>query len=104
MFQIVDLLVHVVGGLDDLRVGFIGALRDDQVNELLHDAHVGLFGVALQQSTQTFLPLRDWRRPACRKRRWVIEVLSKAVQPGRILKAGDLNLAGFGELVCPGCK
>ena len=55
MLQIVDLLVHLVGGLYDLRVGFVCPLRHDEVNKLLHDTYVRLFCIALQQRTESVL-------------------------------------------------
>ena len=38
---------HLVGGLDDLRIHFIGALRADQVGDLRHRVDVGGFQIAL---------------------------------------------------------
>ena len=63
--DVVDLLIHLVSGLDHLRIGFIGALRGDQVDELFHHADVGLFGVALQQRAQAFLAAGAPDRGGC---------------------------------------
>ena len=49
LLEVVHLLIHVVGGLDHLGVGFIRALADDQVHEFLNDADVGLLHVTLHQ-------------------------------------------------------
>ena len=46
LLEIVDLLIHVVGGLYHLGVGFVRALADNQIHEFLDDADVGLFDIA----------------------------------------------------------
>ena len=38
--HVISDLQHFIGGLDDLRIRFIRALRDDQVENFLDDLHV----------------------------------------------------------------
>ncbi len=38
--HVVDLGVHVIGGMDDLGVALIGALREDHLHELFDDIDV----------------------------------------------------------------
>src|SRR5713226_5466546 len=51
--EIVNLRIHVVGGFHHFRIGFVTALRDDQVDELVDYTDIRLFGIALQQRTDT---------------------------------------------------
>ena len=82
LFQVIDLLIHVVGGFHHLGIGLISALAHDQVNEFIHDADVGLFGVTLHQRAQTLRPSRGPHRIAGRIRR-LKEILADAVQARR---------------------
>jgi len=46
----VDVLEHLIRCLHDLRVGLIGALRHDHLDELVYHVDVGVFQHALLQS------------------------------------------------------
>ncbi len=48
LVDVVDLLIHLVRGLDYFGIGLVRALRLNQVNEFVHDAYIGLLGIALQ--------------------------------------------------------
>ena len=50
----IDILQHLVGGIDDPRIGFIRALRHDHLHEFVDYADVGLFEHSLDDRTQTF--------------------------------------------------
>src|SRR6187431_2667943 len=54
--NVIDLLIHLIGGSHDFRIRFISPLAHDQVDELLDHADVGLLDVALHQTARAFLP------------------------------------------------
>src|ERR1035441_3459731 len=99
--EIVDLLVHVVGGGDHFGIGFVAALRLDQVDELVDNGNVGLFGVSLQQGAQAFGAAGHADGGVARRVGGQVEAVAKAVEPGRILEVGELDLPGLlgGDLV-----
>src|SRR5258708_5895729 len=92
--KIIDLLIHLVSGLDHLGVGFLGALADDQIDELFHHAHVGLFGVTLKKRANAFLTARIADHRLSRSVRRKIEVAADARQARWIREIGELDLAG----------
>ena len=93
--RLLTCLVHFVGGLHHLRVRFIGALAHDQVDELFHHADVGLFGVALHERAQALGAARGADVGVAGRVGRLIEVGAEAVQPGGVLKIGELNLSGL---------
>src|ERR1039458_6336733 len=99
--EIVDLLVHVVGGGDPFGISFVAALRLDQVDELVDNGNVGLFGVSLQQGAHAFGAAGHTDGRVARRVGGQVEAVAEAVEPGRILEAGELDLAGLlgGDLV-----
>src|ERR1035437_6232604 len=99
--EIVDLLVHVVGGGNHFGIGFVAALRLDQIDELVDDGNVGLFGVFLQQGAHAFGTAGHTDGRVARRVGGQVEAVAEAVEPGGILKAGELDLPGLlgGDLV-----
>src|SRR6185312_3962037 len=91
--EIVDLRVHVVGGLHDFRVGFVGTLAADQVDEFVNDADVRLFDVTLQDGPEA---VGSAGRPdnscaGCIGRR--VEALPEGIESRGILEVGESDLA-----------
>src|ERR1039458_1337434 len=99
--EIVDLLIHVVGGGNHFGIGFVAALRLDQVNELIDKGNVGLLGVSLQQGAHAFGAAGHTDGRVAGGVGGQVEAVAEAVEAGGILKAGELDLPGLlgGDLV-----
>ena len=95
LFEIVDLLIHVVRRFHHFGICLVGALADDKVDELLDDAHVGLLDVPLSN-----VPRPSWPPGApttgspeasvCWKR-----LLPMLLRPEGFGKVRQLDLAGL---------
>src|SRR5271157_2560005 len=99
--EIIDLLIHVVGGGNHFGIGFVAALRLDQVDELVDDGNVGLLGVSLQQGAHSFGAAGHTDGRVARGVGGKVEAVAEAVEPGGILEVGELDLPGLlgGDLV-----
>src|SRR5262245_38559975 len=86
-------LIHLVGGPHNARVGLIGALASDEIDELVDHAYVRLFGVALQQRAQAFLAARIADRRVSRSGGWGEKIAPDTVQAGRVYETGELDLS-----------
>src|ERR1035438_5771506 len=99
--EIVDLLIHVVGGGNHFGICFVAALRLNQVNEFVNNRDVGLLGVSLQQGTHAFGAAGHADGRVAGGIGGQIQTVAEAVEAGRILKVGELDLPGLlgGDLV-----
>src|ERR1700722_4452142 len=91
--KVVNLLVHIVGRLDDLRIRFVGTLAGDQVDELIDDADVRLLNVALEQCSKAVSAAGRSYNGGAGSICGQIKALPDRVQTSGILEVGQGNLA-----------
>src|SRR6185295_18114173 len=83
---------HVIGGLDDLRVHLIGALRRDELGNLLHRIDVGVLEVALIHAAKARFP-RHADDGRARRRRLAVKIAAEWIEAGLIGEIGKRELA-----------
>lgn len=92
--HLVDLLVHFVSCFNDLGIGLIGPLADDEADELFDDTDVRGFNITLLERAETFLAtgIADgWftaRVGGCK------QVSAGTAHSGGIGEIGELYLSG----------
>src|ERR1700750_1644593 len=90
--HIIDLRIHVVRGLDHLRIRFVSARREYHLDELGHDVHVGVLEISLLQGAQTLSPARIAKDWVTRTQRGLEEVRTDALKTAGIGKRSQLKL------------
>ena len=91
MGHLVDVLQHLIRRLHDLRVGLIGPLRNDHLDEFIHHVDVGVFQHALLQSAQTFRAARRAHNGITRGGGLGKQTAAIAQQAPGIGESGQLN-------------
>ena len=82
----VDVLKHLVGSLNNLRIGLIGALRQDHLDEFFNYVDVGLFERALLNCAETFAAARCSKNCVAGRRCRRKQILPCAIQSAGICK------------------
>ena len=91
--HVVDLGVHVVGNVHDLRVALVGALREDHLNELFDDIDIGVLEISLLQCSHASVAagtVRDGISGGCRLFK---EIAADGVEAAGVGEGGELYCA-----------
>src|SRR5271157_1812568 len=89
--QAVDVLQHLIGGVDHARVGFIGALRHDHLHEFVDHADIGLLEHALHDRAQAFAAARGSDHGIARRGGGEKQVAAGRVQASGVVEECDLQ-------------
>src|SRR5690349_806142 len=97
--QAVEGLEHFVGGAYDAGIRFVGALREDHVDEFGDDIDVGLLDVALLNRAKAFGSSGRADNGVARSSGGREEILADAIEPAGILKCGELKRTDLSGLL-----
>src|SRR6185437_12210031 len=97
--EAVERLEHFVGGAYDAGIRFVGALREDHVDEFGDDIDVGLLDITLLNRAKAFGSSGRADNRIARSSRGREKILADAIEPAGILKRGELKRANLSGLL-----
>src|ERR1700723_353565 len=100
--QSIQGLKHFVGGLHHAGACFVGALRENQIDEFGHDVDIRFFDGSLLNRADTFGASRCADQRIARRSGSSEETATDAIQTTGILKCGELNRAHLGRSLLAG--